>query len=537
MKYIYRAHLDASQDVAVGVKKITIQLEEAFSYKPWQYVWVEIPQLAIPDPQGSRRAFSILNAPNADNKIDILLRASASGYKQSIFALEPGAPLRIHGPFGSSFAVSEDHHPEQIIMLAGGVGIAPFYKMAELVSTYANPPQLHLIYLNKSEEQTPFLHELEEQQKYKHFSLHTSYQPLAADDLKKLPNITDSQTKWWIAGPQKMVDYSAELLTELGVVRPNMFFETYYPSQPNNLTLEQIKQQTNEQSMLTQALQNSTNHTIITDANGLILFANQAAQSITGYSLLEMIGNTPRLWGGTMSPEFYREFWRKKSSGEAFKGEITNRRKNGELYVSLANIAPIFDDEHHIIGYIGTEEDITELKQKEFQITQSEQRLKFALEGSRDGLWDWDIPSRKLYLSPRWKQILGYRDDELTASLDMWESHINPDELQVVAKSLRDHMVGDADYYQSEHRMLCKDGTYKWVLDRGIVTSRDKNNKPLRIVGTQTDISESKEREKMLEDMNAAMVGRELKMVELKKELEKLRGQLGQAGKTDSPHA
>lgn len=74
-----------------------------------------------------------------------------------------------------------------------------------------------------------------------------------------------------------------------------------------------------------------------------------------------MLGNTPRLWGGMMSRKFYIDFWKRIKSGESFDGEITNRRKNGEIYYSIAHIEPIFGENKEIIGYIGTEEDVSDI--------------------------------------------------------------------------------------------------------------------------------------------------------------------------------
>ena len=81
-----------------------------------------------------------------------------------------------------------------------------------------------------------------------------------------------------------------------------------------------------------------------------------------------MRGNTPRLWGGLMTPEFYREFWRFKHEKPGFDGEIMNQRKNGDIYYVIAHISPILNNQGTVIGYIGTEEDITESKKGKEQV-------------------------------------------------------------------------------------------------------------------------------------------------------------------------
>jgi PAS domain S-box-containing protein len=112
------------------------------------------------------------------------------------------------------------------------------------------------------------------------------------------------------------------------------------------------------------AVENASDHIIITDRDGNILFANKAASTITGYPIKEMIGKRPSLWGKQMPPEFYKDMWHRiKELKETFVGEVTNRRKNGELYVAEARISPIVDASGSVIFFIGIERDITKAKE------------------------------------------------------------------------------------------------------------------------------------------------------------------------------
>lgn len=112
------------------------------------------------------------------------------------------------------------------------------------------------------------------------------------------------------------------------------------------------------------AVDRAFNHIVITDTDGDIVYANDSVTRITGYSRQEIIGQNPRLWGGQMPKEFYKEMWHQiKVLHEPFHGEVTNKRKNGETYYALVNISPLFDDNHELMGFIGTEEDITPLKE------------------------------------------------------------------------------------------------------------------------------------------------------------------------------
>lgn len=128
----------------------------------------------------------------------------------------------------------------------------------------------------------------------------------------------------------------------------------------------------------------------------------------------------------------------------------------------------------------------------------SEERLKLALEGANDGLWDWDLITNEVYFSPRWFTMLGYEPDELPGELDTWKALVHPEEINEVIDSINEHIKGNRDNYTSEFRMKTKDGSWIWILDRGKVVNYDKDGKPLRMVGTHTDISSRKKVEEEL---------------------------------------
>lgn len=145
-----------------------------------------------------------------------------------------------------------------------------------------------------------------------------------------------------------------------------------------------------------------------------------------------------------------------------------------------------------------TVRDITERKKAEEALRESEARWKFALEGSGDGVWDWNTVTKKIYFSPQWKSMLGYEESEIGDSLDEWDSRLYPDDREKTYRELNLHLDGKTPVYINEHRLRCKNGEYKWILDRGKVLTRTQEGKPLRIIGTHTDISERKRSEENL---------------------------------------
>ena len=138
------------------------------------------------------------------------------------------------------------------------------------------------------------------------------------------------------------------------------------------------------------------------------------------------------------------------------------------------------------------------LNERENALLESEFRWKFAIEGTGDGLWDWNITNNKVFFSSNWKKMLGYTENEISNSLDEWQRLVHPDDWDDTMAKVQQHLTGKTSAYSSEHRLLCKDGSYKWILDRGLVVSRDDHGKPLRAIGTHTDITDRKHMEELI---------------------------------------
>lgn len=125
-------------------------------------------------------------------------------------------------------------------------------------------------------------------------------------------------------------------------------------------------------------------------------------------------------------------------------------------------------------------------------LQESEERWSFALEGSGDGVWDWDVAGDKVFFSARWKQMFGYAEHEIGDAHSEWVRLVHPDDLARVQAEQHDCLMGITQHYSTEYRMRAKDGRWKWILTRGMVASRDAAGKPLRMVGTHTDQTERK---------------------------------------------
>ncbi len=139
-----------------------------------------------------------------------------------------------------------------------------------------------------------------------------------------------------------------------------------------------------------------------------------------------------------------------------------------------------------------TAHDISKIREADKKLRLSEERWKFALENSGDGLWDWNATSNKVYFSDKWKSQIGYAPDEIADSFAEWEIRVHPEDLQGCLEELNKHFSGVTELYSKEFRMRCKDGNYIWILTRGKVIEWDSEKKPLRVIGTHTDLTERK---------------------------------------------
>ncbi len=192
-------------------------------------------------------------------------------------------------------------------------------------------------------------------------------------------------------------------------------------------------------------------------------------------------------------------------AGVAFDIEFRIRRHDGVHRWFRTRAIALHDTSGTITKWCGSNSDIDDYKRTEHALRESEerkrmeealregeQRWRFAIEGAGDGLWDWDLPSRKAFVSTRYKEMLGYAEDEIGDGEEEWTSRIHPEDLSRVMGELQPNLDGLMPSFAVEHRVRCKDDSYKWILARGLVTSRDAAGKAVRMVGTSKDITASK---------------------------------------------
>jgi diguanylate cyclase (GGDEF)-like protein/PAS domain S-box-containing protein len=138
-----------------------------------------------------------------------------------------------------------------------------------------------------------------------------------------------------------------------------------------------------------------------------------------------------------------------------------------------------------------------ERQRAEVAVRESQERYALAVNGAKDGLWDWDLKTNRLYFSPRWKSMLGYANGAVGEQPAEWFDRIHPDDLPVVQAALSAHLAGRAADFESEYRIRHAGGGYRWVLTRGLAV-RDEEGEAYRMAGSQSDITARKMAEERL---------------------------------------
>jgi sigma-B regulation protein RsbU (phosphoserine phosphatase) len=199
--------------------------------------------------------------------------------------------------------------------------------------------------------------------------------------------------------------------------------------------------------------------------------------------------------------------------------ELRLRAKTGEWIWILARGKIVSRDENNApVRVVGTHVDISVRKRIEEQLHQSEERLKFAIEGSNDGVWDYQVNTGETYRNSRWYTMLGYEPGELEGlSWSEGNELVHPEDRPRFEQVWADHLEGRTPSHEMELRVRTKTGEWMWILSRGKIVSRDENNAPVRVVGTHTDITARKQMEGELERARRRMadelnVGREIQM-------------------------
>ena len=240
----------------------------------------------------------------------------------------------------------------------------------------------------------------------------------------------------------------------------------------------------------------------IKDCDGRYLLINEATEKVMGRPSDEVLGKVDsELFEPEIAQALIENDRRVLTDGEPYTIEET-AYVDSVLRTYSSNKAPYRDEHGHIIGLIGISRDITAMKKAERALRRSELRWEFALDGSGDGIWDWNVQTGHVFYSRQWKAMLGYTENEIGSTVDEWSARVHPEDMPRCQEIIDDHFRGNTPDFVLEHRMLAKDGSWHWILDRGKIIERDTDGQPQRVIGTHTDITVRKEGESSILALN-----------------------------------
>lgn len=246
-------------------------------------------------------------------------------------------------------------------------------------------------------------------------------------------------------------------------------------------------------------------------------------EAVTGYMTAEFAADA-YLWYRIIHPEdrsrvtaHIEAILRNKMPMAPLEHRIIH--KNGSVRWIKNTTIPHRNDRDELLGYDGLISDITERKEAELALRANQERLALVIEGSFDGIWDWDVATGQGYLSPRWKSMLGYAEGEIQNTFAAWEQLLHPDDRRRISAAIeRNFFLSGSKTYEFESRLRHKDGSYRWILTRGAVV-RDAQGKPLRMAGSHVDITERKLAAEKLQEANARLAIREKVLKKLVRQL------------------
>lgn len=231
--------------------------------------------------------------------------------------------------------------------------------------------------------------------------------------------------------------------------------------------------------------------------DGTYLYVSPAIRRLAGFEPEELLGHTVYEYLHPDDIEGLRQSsFRALAGAQNVVAAFRRRRKNGSYYWA-ETVGTVLRDPNtgEVNDIICVTRDVTARVEAEQALRQSEARLDLAIRGAGLGTWEWDANTDTVTFGKGWAELLGYSLEELAGSGEAFRSLVHPDDLPQLMRAYDEYVAGRAAFYESEHRLRMKDGTWKWVLDRGRALQRDDDGRPIRVSGVIQDISKRKKAE------------------------------------------
>lgn len=238
------------------------------------------------------------------------------------------------------------------------------------------------------------------------------------------------------------------------------------------------------------------------DPDGAGVFFNQRWVDFTGLSVEESLGHG---WSVPVHPDDRQRAgaaWLEAvTSQTGYSIELRLRRADGAYRWCLLRAVPIPDDSGTVQRWIGTTTDIDDMKTSQHLLEESERRWQFALQGSLEGVWDWNLVDHVVYHSAQYRKILGYPAQDFRGPESVAFGEVHPADLDGLMSAVNAHARRDTPFYSAEFRMRRADGSYVWVEARGMFWERDVDDSPRRMIGILADISARRESYEQIRDL------------------------------------
>ena len=257
-----------------------------------------------------------------------------------------------------------------------------------------------------------------------------------------------------------------------------------------------------------------------TDKKGVIISVNDNFCNISKYKREEIVGKTHRIINSHYhSKEVFSDLWKTIASGNVWRGELKNKKKDGSYFWADTTIVPFLDKKKKPTRYLAIRFDITERKKSEQIVIKSNERFEKVTEATNDTIWDWDIVQKTFYRSKAIEKSFKPEVSNLLTTTDFWKKNIHPDDRKKTQNSLDDAIADPlCNRWEQEYRIINYQEEIIYVIDRSVII-RDEDGKAIRMVGAMTDTSEQKQLDLKLSDVNEAL---QRHMIELERSNEEL---------------
>ncbi len=283
-----------------------------------------------------------------------------------------------------------------------------------------------------------------------------------------------------------------ELLVSLSVVVAVLYLDQIMEAHDRALRALSL-----EKASMEQLFESAPDALVLVDNDSRILRLNSRFTRLFGYSIEEVRAQS--VDGLLAPPELIDEavaITSEAARGAPVDRETLRRCRDGSLVDVSISATPIIVNGEQVAVY-GSYRDITDRKRVEQALRESEERYAIATRGTNDGLWDWDLRHDRIFFSVRWREMLGWSEEDVSERPADWFALIHPDDAERVETALLEHRDSGYDHIELEYQIRAADGTYHWVLTRGMLL-RAGDGTPIRMAGSQTDISARKQTESQL---------------------------------------